>query len=189
MERGILLEPDVVELLRQFELLEIYTDNKIERFELHYDQVQRRVTGYNANPTYFVLDSENHREVASASFTNSKEEFLGFLRAGLENRPVFRSQVVMDELSPLDGQLDDTVEWPELPAPESDPGRATQYLGRTVRAYEGKFSGKQALVLPPRSQLPPGRYRVQARLLTSIYEGDTWQTASVVSTRVELTVE
>ncbi|MGE3167035.1 MAG: hypothetical protein AB7O52_19185 [Planctomycetota bacterium] len=188
MEQGILLAPDVVELLRQFDLLEIYTDNQIEREQLHYDKVQRQVTGYNANPTYIVLDSENQREVARASFTNSKEEFLQFLRAGVTNRPVFRSELIVDELTPLDGQLDHTVEWPELPAPKVDSGREATYLGQSVRAYMGTFTGTQALLLPS-TGLPPGRYRVQARLLTSLYRDDEWREALSIPARAELTIE
>lgn len=184
MERGILIEPDVVELLRHFERLEIFTDNKHER---EYSEVQGRVTGYNANPTYIILDSANHREVARTSFTNDKDEFIAFLEQGKENVPAFRSQVVLDELVPLDEQLEDTVEWPQLDSIVSDPGAVAQYLGREAREYTGEFRATQALVLP--KELPAGRYRVVARLITSIYEEDSWVRALSVRAVTELLVE
>lgn len=184
MESGILLEPDVVELLRQFDSLEIFTDNKYER---EYAAVQRRVTGYNANPTYIVLDSENHREVTRTTFTNSKEEFLDFLKDGLRNTPAFASSLEFQELVPLDGQLDDTVAFATATPLEADAGTAVEIYGDKSMAYEGGFRARQSIQLP--AELPAGAYRVEAKLITSVYVDGEWQESLSIPARMRLVIE
>ena len=74
MENGIFRESEVEQLLSQYELFEIYTDDATSEIEATYREQQIRITGYYANPTYIVLDSRDQLEVARESFTNSSEQ-------------------------------------------------------------------------------------------------------------------
>lgn len=183
MERGILLRPDVVELLRRFELLEIYTDAREER---EYSRKQREITGVNANPTYIVLDSQHQREVTRFTHTNSTEAFKEFLRAGLTDQPAFQSRLRFRALVPLDGQSEQVFPITPVGTLTSTPGDAVTVLGVPGRAYPGEFEARQRLALP--AELPAGRYRLEVELVTAAYEGETWRQALSVPVRLEFLV-
>ena len=98
---GLLHDPDVEKLLSQFILIEIFTDRLPE--EREYADLQKELTGYNANPTYIVFDSVSHLEVAREAYTNSKRQFLEFLEQGLTDTPAFQSQVRFSGLEIVEG--------------------------------------------------------------------------------------
>lgn len=179
-----MLQADVVELLQQMELFEIFTDNSLETA---YKNIQREITGYNAQPTFIILDGKHRREVARASFTNSADTFKEFLKKGLTNRPAFQSRLRIGKLVPLDGQYDHPLELEEAGTLDAPVGTAIQYLGEEAMAYRGEFQGTQSLQLP--SDLEPGKYRLDIKLETSVYKGDEWLNSLSLGARLPLTVE
>ncbi|MEM7167694.1 MAG: hypothetical protein AAF581_19740 [Planctomycetota bacterium] len=179
-----MLQPDVVELLRQFERLEIFTDNKLEG---EYKKVQKEITGYNAQPTFIILDSKHQREVARSSFTNSAEAFKDFLRKGLTDQPVFQSRLKFSKLVPLDGQMSHPIEIDEAGTLTASAGTKTMYLGEEAMAYTGAFEAAQDIQLP--GELEPGKYALDATLETSVYVGEEWHAAYKLRTRMPITIE
>jgi len=163
---GILRDSDVVALLERFELVEIYNDHPEESA---YAALQREMTGYQANPTYFVIDSKDRLEVARETFTNSKQRFFEFLERGLTDRPAFRTQVQISGLEIEEAGEPVTVLRPKrgLIADEGNPER---YLGEDVQVYRGRFAGSQEFRLA--KGLAPGEYAITVRLVTGLYAGD-----------------
>lgn len=183
MEGGTFQEPDVGELLRQFELIEIYTDRLPA--EAEYAALQKELTGYNANPTYLVLDSENHLEVARSSFTNSKADFKEFLREGLADRPAFVSRVRIAGLTIEEGGEEKVVLRSRGPL-VSDDGTAGRFMGRPVTEYRGAFAGSQTFEVG--SGLEPGEYVVTVQLVTGLYAGDEREETIALSERIRFQV-
>ncbi len=169
---GILRDPEAEALLRQFELFEIYTDDPLEA---DYTELQRELTGYNANPTYIVLDSESHLEVAREAFTNSKRKFIEFLETGLTDRPAFHSQIRLTGLSIEEAGKSVTVLRPSGSLDSSD-GAEERYLGGPVRAYRGTFDGR--LTFTVAEGLEPGEYVLTVQLVTGLYQ-DTERLATI----------
>ncbi len=180
-ESGILHQPEVEELLRQFELFEIFTDDPRE---LPYAAVQKAVTGYNANPTYIVLDSENHLEVARISFTNSKQEFIDFLKKGLTDRPAFISQVRFTGVE-LEERGEAVTVLTERGVMESTEGTLESYDGEEVYAYRGSFSGRQTFRV---ARDLDGKYPITVHLVTGLYSGDERQETVSISRKLYLEV-
>ena len=180
-ENGILQDPEVEELLRQFETFEIFTDDPTEG---EYNALQREHTGYNANPTYIVLDSKNLLEVARFSFTNSKEDFVAFLRKGLTNEPAFASQIRFTGI-----EIQENGEDVEVLKPKgvlvADEGTVETYGGDDVRVYRRTFSGSQTFVVQKDLD---GEYPLTAHLITGIYQGDERLQTISVSDKVYFTV-
>ncbi|MCA8962153.1 MAG: hypothetical protein KDC38_16620, partial [Planctomycetes bacterium] len=162
IERGFLVQPDIVELMERFELFEVYTDQD----EDEYRAIQERITGINANPTYIVLDSKTQLEVARSGFTNDKEEFVHFIEQGLSDQPVFRStvhyiglEIDLPDVGPL------TVLTVDGPI-EADPGQVVgmhEVMGASgvleqveKRAYDGVFTARHRLRVG--EACPPGHY-------------------------------
>lgn len=163
---GILRDSQVVELLDQFELFEIYNDHPAETA---YAALQREMTGYQANPTYFVLDSKDRLEVARGTYTNSKQVFLEFLRKGLADRPAFRTQVHQDGLVIEVARKAVEVLRPRGPL-VADLGEPERYLGEEVRVHRGRFAGSREFRVG--KDLEPGNYTLTVRLITGLYDGD-----------------
>jgi hypothetical protein len=163
---GLLRDSDVVALLERFELVEVYNDHPEED---EYAALQRELTGYNANPTYLVLDSKDRLEVARETFTNSKQRFLEFLEEGLADRPAFRTQVQLTGLEIEEAGRPVTVLSPRrgLIADEGNPER---YLAEDVQVYRGRFAGSQEFRVA--KGLAPGEYAITVRLVTGLYAGD-----------------
>ncbi len=184
MERGILKEPDVVELLQQFEDFEVYTDAPNEA---KHKQAMKSLTGIISNPIFLVLDSKNHLRVVQRGFTNSKEEFKEFLRTGLTDEPAFESRLIVGDLIPMEEQF-------ELPIPlelssslQYDAGEKAEYKGKNARAYTSTFAATQKVKLP--GDLPSGRYKIRWQMLTATYDGDKWLQAFAPSFSAEFTVK
>jgi hypothetical protein len=163
---GILRDSEVVERLRRFELVEIYNDHPDER---QYALLQLELTGYNANPTYLVLDSRDRLEVARETFTNSKQTFIEFLEKGLTDRPAFLTHLPVTGL--VIEVAGEEVEVFETDGPlVADLGEPERYLGGEVRAYRGRFAGSQELRVA--AGLAPGTYALGVRLSSGLYDGD-----------------
>ncbi|MFQ5654187.1 MAG: hypothetical protein ACE5GW_05610 [Planctomycetota bacterium] len=167
MEEGILIRPEVEELLRRHELFEVFTDGGEE--EEQYRRLQKQITGYNANPTYIILSSDDLLEVARSAYTNSGSDFIGFLKKGLTNRPAFRSWIRFTGLEIKIGEERITVLEPDGLL-ESDPGEPVIYRGEAAHAYRGAFRARQAFRVA--KGLGPGEYVLRAQLVTGIYDGD-----------------
>ncbi len=165
-ENGILNQPDVEELLRQFELFEIFTDTK----SFANAPLQKKLTGYNANPTYIVLDSVTHLEVARFAYTNSKADFVKFLKKGLEDRPAFISQVRFSGTTIQEGGQDIVVLKPKGVL-KVDAGTDETYDGQKIRVYRGKFSGSQKFIVG-KDLDGDGKYPLTVHLVTGLYDGD-----------------
>lgn len=186
-------------MLRQYELIEIYTDSKGEE---PYAAYQREVTGLNANPTYIVLDSENKLEVARMAYTVDKQEYLAFLRRGLSDEPQFRSFLKYDGLTLIekvkdaDGNV--VMESKDKPKTErvvvletagkveADEGVKVgeNDLGRPLHAYQGAFQGEQEFRVG--SNLEPGEYVIRATLVAGVYERDDRTLRGIESRTVRL---
>jgi hypothetical protein len=163
---GILRDSDVVEMLDRFDLVEVFTDHEEEK---EYADLQLELTGYNANPTYLVLDSRDRLEVARDTFTNSKQHFLEFLRKGLTDRPAFRTQVHQDGLVIEVAGEEIEVLRPKGPL-VADLGEPERYLGEEVRVHRGRFSGSREFRVG--KHLEPGTYTLTVRLVSGLYDGD-----------------
>ncbi|MFN0060161.1 MAG: hypothetical protein ACKVX7_17020 [Planctomycetota bacterium] len=164
MERGILVQADVAELLRQFELFEIYNDNPAET---HYAELQKRLTGQIASPTYLVLDSEHHREVDRYSFTPSAEAFKDFLKRGLVNQPAFRSELGFEELKKRIRGDEVTV---LVASGDLEYAAGEQLVDSDRHVYRGEFWARQQFRVPV--GVKPGQYSLVVRLSTSVYTND-----------------
>ena len=164
-EGGILQDPEVEELLRQYEIFEIFTDSDSS----HFKPIQKELTGYNANPTYIVLDSNTHLEVARYSYTNSKAAFVKFLKKGLTDSPAFMSQIRFTGLTIQEGGEDVQV-LKTKGVLAADPGTDEAYDGEEVRVYRGKFSGSQTFKV---GKDLDGEYPLTIHLVTGLYDGDT----------------
>ena len=173
MERGTFQKDEIIELFREYTLLEVFTDRPWERE--HYAGIQQSLTGTTALPTYIVLDSENRLEVTRNYYTNDDQAFAAFLREGLKNRPGFYSLLRFSNLNglTLDGAL------------ESSPADEVSYLGETQFAYGGAFWAAQRFQVP--TTMEPGRYVLRAELLTALYREE--KRGSLVSIPLRLPFE
>ena len=180
-ENGILHQPDVEEFLRQMERFEIFTDDPSEK---HLADLAREITGYNANPTYIVLDSQSHLEVARIAYTNSKQEFIEFLEKGLTDEPAFRSQVRFTGTTIQEGG-EDVVVLTTDGTLAADEGTTAQYHGNAVRIYDGKFSGSQTFRV---GKDLDGEYPLNVHLVTGLYDGETRLGSLSVTAKVYLDV-
>ena len=179
---GILQDPEVEELLRQnFETFEVFTDDPSEG---DYKALQKKYTGYNANPTYIVLDSENLLEVARISFTNSKADFVAFLKQGMTNEPAFRSQIRFTGVAIQEDGKDVQVLKPVGPL-QADIGTEETYRGDDVRAYRTTFSGSQTFIVQKDLD---GEYPLTAHMITGLYEGEKRLETLSLSDKVYFTV-
>jgi len=184
MEDDIFLRPAVEQLLRQFDLFEIFTDDSQSPVEDRYRELQKKLTGYFANPSYIVLGSQNDLEVARGAFTNSEQDFIEFLERGLLDLPAFQSYITFGGLEIREGDRLVTVLEP-IGALESDEGVAETYLGADVRAYRGIFSARQRFRVP--DDLEAGSYPLRVRLSTGLYRGD--ERIETISLAIKLTFE
>lgn len=168
MENGIFRQRDVEQLLGQYELFEVFTDDAISDIEASYRGHQIQLSGYYANPTYIVLDSEDHLEVARGTFTNSSDEFIEFLGAGLLDRPAFESRIQLDGLQIREGGEDVTVltregSWTFSGSTDGD------YLGATIGQLSADFSAQTTFRVGAGLE---GEYVVRVRLVGGLYRGD-----------------
>ena len=182
MERGILLAPDVQQLLEGFELFEVYTDEPDER---QYAAAQNQITGLNVNPHYIVLHSESQLFVAQSSFTNSKADFKAFLEKGLENRPAFASWLRHSGLEIREARGEVTVAT-LAGRLESDDGHVATYRDEPVGEYRSTFQARQAFELE--DDLEPGAYVIRTRLFTALYRGDEYLETVVVEVPLRFNV-
>ncbi|MGA1487532.1 MAG: hypothetical protein ACO4CW_12455 [Planctomycetota bacterium] len=180
-ENGILHQPDVEEALRRMERFEIYTDDPDEK---HLAALQREITGYNANPTYIVLDSTSRLEVARIAYTNSKGEFLDFLERGLTDVPAFRSQVRFTGTTIIEGGEDVVVLVPEGTL-QADAGADAVYQEQEIRVYDGRFSGSQTFRVGRDLE---GEYPLNLHLVTGLYDGDERLRSLSVTAKVYIEV-
>ncbi|MGE4619816.1 MAG: hypothetical protein AAEJ04_08430 [Planctomycetota bacterium] len=168
MENGIFRQREVEQLLGQYELFEIFTDDANSEIEASYRDHQIKLSGYYANPTYIVLDSQDHLEVARGTFTNSSSEFVEFLEDGLLDRPAFETRIQLDGLQIREGGEDVTVLTREGPWQFSG-NSAGQYLGSDVTQLVGDFSATTTFRVGPDLD---GEYVIRFRLVGGLYRGD-----------------
>ena len=184
MEDDIFLRPAVEQLLRDFDLFEIFTDDSQSPVEERYRDLQMELTGYFANPTYIILGSENGLEVARGAFTNSEQEFIDFLERGLLDLPAFESFVTFGGLEIREGDRLVTVLEP-VGALESAEGTLETYLDKEAHAYGGAFSARQRFRLG--EDLEAGSYPLRIRFSTGLYRGD--DRVETISLPLKLTFE
>ncbi|MEC9476650.1 MAG: hypothetical protein VX764_06405 [Planctomycetota bacterium] len=168
MENGIFRQHEVEQLLGQYELFEVFTDDANSEIEASYRGHQIELSGYYANPTYIVLDSQDHLEVARGTFTNSSSEFIEFLEAGLLDEPSFESRIQLDGLQIREAGLDVTVLTRDQPWKFTG-STAGQYLGSAAGQLQGQFSA--ATVFRVGEDLE-GEYVIRMRLVGGLYRGD-----------------
>jgi len=169
MENGIFLEPEVEQLLGQFELLEIYSDDATSEVEEKYRAHQIEYSGYYANPTYIVLDSADHLEVARGSFTNSSTEFADFLKEGLLDRPAFESRIQLDGLT--FEEAGDEVEVLSRIKPWSFGGQIDgRYREDEVKELGSTFQASTTLRVG--EELEAGEYFIRLCFVGGLYRGD-----------------
>lgn len=185
MENGIFRESEVEQLLSQYELFEIYTDDATSEIEATYREQQIRITGYYANPTYIVLDSRDHLEVARESFTNSSEQFITFLEQGLTDRPAFESRIQIEGLQIREKGQDYTVLTRETPWVYQGEG-AARYQGAEVSAINGAFSASATFRV---GENLAGEYVLRARVVGGIYEGDDRLRTFAIPLKLRLNVD
>ncbi len=185
MENGIFRESEVEQLLSQYELFEIYTDDATSEIEATYREQQIRITGYYANPTYIVLDSRDQPEVARESFTNSSEQFLTFLEQGLTDRPAFESRIQIEGLEIREKGKDYTVLTRESAWTYQGEEKAT-YQGTEVSALNGDFSAFATFRVGDDLQ---GEYVLRARVVGGIYDGDDRLRTFAIPLKLRLNVE
>ncbi|MDE0960996.1 MAG: hypothetical protein OSB09_09465 [Planctomycetota bacterium] len=169
MENGIFLEPEVEQLLGQFELLEIFTDDATSAVEEGYRSKQIEYSGYYANPTYIVLDSADQLEVTRGSFTNSADEFAEFLRDGLLDRPAFESRLQIDGLTIVENGTEVTVLTRQQPWNYGGQ-QAAEYRQQGVEQLDSRFSASTSFRVAER--LEEGEYIFRLRFVGGIYRGD-----------------
>lgn len=185
MENGIFRESEVEQLLSQYELFEIYTDDATSEIEATYREQQIRITGYYANPTYIVLDSRDQLEVARESFTNSSEQFITFLEQGLTDRPAFESRIQIEGLEIREKGKDYTVLTRESAWTYQGEEKAT-YQGTEVSALNGDFSAFATFRVGDGLQ---GEYVLRARVVGGIYDGDDRLRTFAIPLKLRLNVE
>ncbi|MGB1070669.1 MAG: hypothetical protein ACPG1Z_03305 [Planctomycetota bacterium] len=185
MENGIFRESEVEQLLSQYELFEIYTDDATSEIEATYREQQIRITGYYANPTYIVLDSRDQLEVARESFTNSSEQFISFLEQGLTDRPAFESRIQIEGLEIREKGKDYTVLTRESAWTYQGEEKAT-YQGTEVAALNGDFSAFATFRVGADLQ---GEYVLRARVVGGIYDGDDRLRTFAIPLKLRLNVE
>ncbi|OUU24471.1 MAG: hypothetical protein CBC13_03475 [Planctomycetia bacterium TMED53] len=185
MENGIFREPEVEQLLSQYELFEIYTDDATSEIEATYRDQQIRITGYYANPTYIVLDSRDQLEVARESFTNSSEQFIAFLEEGLSDRPAFESRIQLEGLEIREQGKDYTVLTRETPWIYKGEAVAS-YQGEEVAALTGDFSASATFLVGDQLQ---GEYVLRARVVGGIYDGDDRLQTFAIPLKLRLKVD
>ena len=185
MENGIFREPEVEQLLSQYELFEIYTDDANSEIEASYREQQIRITGYYANPTYIVLDSRDQLEVARESFTNSSEQFVEFLQQGLTDRPAFESRIQLEGLQIREKGKDYTVLIPES---------SWEYEGATQGSYQQKDVSEISADFAASATFRvgenlSGEYVLRARIVGGIYTGDERQKTFAIPLKLRMKVE
>lgn len=168
MENGIFREREVEQLLGQYELLEVFTDDATSEIEASYRGHQIELSGYYANPTYIVLDSQDHLEVARGTFTNSSSEFIDFLKAGLLDRPSFESRIQLDGLQIREAGQDVTVLTREEPW-QFTGNEVSQYLGDSAEQLNGDFGASTVFRVGEGLE---GEYVIRLRLVGGLYRGD-----------------
>ena len=168
MENGIFRQRDVEQLLGQYELFEVFTDDATSDIEASYRGHQIQLSGYYANPTYIVLDSTDHLEVTRGSFTNSNDQFTEFLEAGLLDRPAFESRIQLDGLQIRESGEDVTVLTREgsWTFSGTSPG---EYLGTSAGQVTGDFAASTTFRVGEGLE---GEYVVRVRLVGGLYRGD-----------------
>ena len=169
MENGIFLEPEVEQLLGQFELFEIFTDDANSEVEAKYRSRQIEYSGYYANPTYIVLDSADQLEVTRGSFTNSGDEFAGFLGEGLQDRPAFESRLQFDGVSIVEDGKTVTVLTREQPWLHEGQEAGT-YREAGVEQLGTRFFASTTFRVG--EQLEEGEYIIRVRFVGGLYRGD-----------------
>ena len=138
MENGIFREREVEQLLSQYELFEIYTDDAVSEIEASYREQQISITGYYANPTYIILVSTDHLEVGRESFTNSSKDFIAFLEAGISDTPAFESRIQIEGLKISERGEEVRVLMPEG-AWNYSGGVASNYMSQPVESIDTRF--------------------------------------------------
>ncbi len=185
MENGIFREPEVEQLLSQYELFEIYTDDANSEIEASYREQQIRITGYYANPTYIVLDSRDQLEVTRESFTNSSEQFVEFLQQGLTDQPAFESRIQLEGLQIQEKGEYFTVLIPETPweYQGAEPG---SYQDNGVSEISGDFSATATFRV---GENLSGEYVLRARIVGGIYSADERQKTFAIPLKLRMNVE
>ena len=168
MENGIFRESEVEQLLSQYELFEIYTDDAVSEIEASYREQQISITGYYANPTYIILDSTDHLEVGRESFTNSSKDFIAFLEAGISDTPAFESRIQIEGLKISERGEEVRVLMPEG-AWDYSGGVASNYMSQPVVSLDTRFSATAQLRV---GEDLSGEYVIRARVVGGLYDGD-----------------
>ncbi|MAW77341.1 MAG: hypothetical protein CMJ95_08155 [Planctomycetes bacterium] len=168
MENGIFRQQEVEQLLGQYELFEVFTDDANSEIEASYRGHQIELSGYYANPTYIVLDSKDHLEVARGTFTNSSSEFSDFLKAGLLDRPAFESRIQLTGLQIREAGQDVTVLTREGPWQFSE-NSAGDYLGADIDQLVGDFGASTTFRVGEDLE---GEYVIRLRLVGGLYRAD-----------------
>lgn len=169
MENGIFREPEVEQLLGQFELFEIFTDDATSEVEEGYRAKQIEYSGYYANPTYIVLDSTDQLEVTRGSFTNSSDEFAEFLEEGLLDRPAFESRIQFDGLTIVEHGTEVTVLQQQQPW-SYEGQQAGNYRESDVEQLVSSFSASTSFRVGDRVE--EGEYIIRLRFVGGLYRGD-----------------
>ncbi len=185
MENGIFREPAVEQLLSQYELFEIYTDDANSEIEATYRDQQILITGYYANPTYIVLDSRDHLEVARESFTNSSKKFIDFLEQGLTDRPAFESRIQLEGLEIREMDEDFTVLIPETPWQYEGAG-VGGFQGEEVSEIAGDFNATATFRV---GENLSGEYVLRARIVGGVYDGDERLRTFAIPLKLRMSVE
>ena len=184
MENGIFREREVEQLLSQYELFEIYTDDAVSEIEASYREQQISITGYYANPTYIILDSTDHLEVGRESFTNSSKDFIAFLEAGLSDTPAFESRIQIEGLKISERGEEVRVLMPEG-AWDYSGGVASNYMSQPVESLDTRFSATAQFRV---GEDLSGEYVIRARVVGGLYDEDNRLSTFAIPLKLVLNV-
>lgn len=158
---------------------------------MEFADVQKKLTGLNANPTYLVFDSKNKLEVARIAYTNSRDDYIAFLKRGLEDEPIFRSVIKYDGLTIVEGKGEEKKTIVVLESESQIDATEGVEVGKTDTGkarlgYKGAFTAKQAFRVG--SDLEPGEYVVRTTLLAGVYFDGKLSEVQSKTIRIPITV-
>jgi thiol:disulfide interchange protein DsbD len=83
MEANMFPRPEVARELARFERVRLYTDGRGDLYR-GFQKMQATVFGTVALPYYAILDPDGRPRIGFSGLTRNPDEFIAFLRRGLE---------------------------------------------------------------------------------------------------------